>query len=79
MRVIIFRECGKGRDFRIETEMPFPPCKGMMIQLKEHGTVVTVSGVKYICESNAMLVFTEGRATDSDVLMMQKEGGWIRE
>ena len=79
MRAVIFRECENGRQFRLEVDLPFLPNKGLMIQPRKHGTVVTVSGVKYVCEDGALLVFTEGRATDSDVSLMLKEGRWVRE
>lgn len=79
MRAIIIRECENGRSFRLETDLPFLPHEGLMIQPRKHGTAVTVSGVKYICEDNALLVFTKDRATDSDVALMLKEGGWVRD
>ncbi len=79
MRAVIFRECENGRHFRLETELPFLPHKGLMIQPREYGVVVTVKSAKYICEKAVLLLFTEGRATDSDVSLMLKEGGWVRE
>ncbi len=79
MRTVIYRECENGRHFRLDTDLAFLPYKGLMIQPQEYGVTVIVEVVKYVCEKNALLVFTEGRATDSEVSLMLKEGGWVRD
>ncbi|MBU2792744.1 hypothetical protein HAQ01_04920 [Acidithiobacillus thiooxidans] len=79
MRVVVFRDCVNGRSFRREMDLSFLPHKGLMIQPREYGVCVTVDQVKYVCEKDTLLVFTEGRATDSEVACMLSEGGWIRQ
>ncbi len=80
MRVILIRECVNGRSFHLNTDLPFLPYKGLMIQPREYGVCVTVSDrLKYVCEKDALLVFTEGRATASEVSCLMAEGGWVRQ
>ena len=79
MRVVVFRDCVNGRSFRREMDLSFLPHNGLVIQPQEHGVCVTVDCVKYVCEKDALLVLTEGRATDSEVSCMMAEGGWVRQ
>lgn len=79
MQAIILRDCQNGERYHFKLELPFLPYTGMYIQPHHIGACVVVERVKYIANPDVLFIWAVGKATDSDVRLMQKEGGWVRD